>query len=129
MKQLKYCNIDEESNVLSPSKHPCYPDGYLGDFLVKKLQEHADQEILVDGYTGETLKGEQIKNMTINFASSLVKMGVQEGDTVVGYMSNNIRYAPVQFGTVAAGAASAGIYGTHPYSEYILHSKIISNDL
>ena len=117
MRQLKYCNIDDETNVLSPTKPFRIPEGYLGDYLVHKLEENADLDIFVDAYTDQVLKGRQVKNMSLNFASALIKLGLQEGDSVVPYMQNHIYYPSVQFGTVFAGAVSAGIYWTHPYRE------------
>lgn len=115
MRRLKYCNIDEETNILSPSTKIQIPDGYLGDYIFTKLDEYGDREILIDGYTGKTLTANDIKNMSTNFASALIKLGIVEGDSVVVYMQNNIYYSSVQFGTIAAGAVSAGIYWTHPF--------------
>ena len=95
MRQLKYCNIDEETNVLSTSKPFTIPEGYLGDYILKKLEQHRQRDILVDWYTGKILKANEINKMIYNFASALLKLGVKEGDSVVPYMQNNIYYPAV----------------------------------
>ncbi|CAG5052949.1 unnamed protein product [Parnassius apollo] len=79
-------------------RHPKYlygPDTHLipvklnlGEFLIRRLNEHGNKIAMINGATDETLTYNKMVQMSMNIAVSLVRIGVKRGD-VVGICSES----------------------------------------
>ncbi|CAG5052931.1 unnamed protein product [Parnassius apollo] len=54
----------------------------LGDFLIRRLSEHGTKIAMINGATDERLTYNEMVQMSMNIAVSLVRIGVKRGDVV-----------------------------------------------
>ena len=125
MKHLKYGLLDEEQTLHSLADVPI-PSVHLSDFMWQHLEQHAERRILIDGSSGVTLTGDQVKQWAMSVAVSLISLGVGEGDIVCCFMPDNALYACAIVGIYFSGAAFSGVFtGTDSY-ESLPVSELLS---
>ena len=116
-KELKYCFLSSDYILTAKEEASEVISGYLPEYILRKLDEHKDKVLFVDGPTGETWDGKRIKTTIISIALGLLDMGLGFEDVVCGYLPNEIIYYPIQHAIMSLGAIFTGIHWEHPYRE------------
>ncbi|CAK1593307.1 unnamed protein product [Parnassius mnemosyne] len=68
--------------VYGPDMHLIPAKLNLGDFLIRRLSEHGNKIAMINGATDEKLTYDEMVQISMNVAVSLVRIGVKKGDVI-----------------------------------------------
>ncbi|KAL9952227.1 hypothetical protein ACROYT_G039449 [Oculina patagonica] len=72
-------------------------------YVFQNFDKYGDSKAVSDPSTGSFYSFKQLKILTRNFASALVKQGLRKGDVLAIYLPNGIQYPVVYYGALFLG--------------------------
>jgi len=92
------------SSPRSPIHLPTDPNLSLTSFLFKSNSSVTDTIALTDVQTGESLTFSQLKTQVYDLSRSLLRLGIEQGDVVLLFAPNSIRFAVFFLAVATIGA-------------------------
>ena len=113
-RQLKFCKLDEETNVLSSDLDTvAFEDEHLAEFLLKQFKLNQSKKYLTEARSGRSMTFGEVSETSLRVASMLIdQLDLQIGDVAFGYSANSIMYACCIYGAIFAGVTFTGCIWT-----------------
>ncbi|XP_064603562.1 uncharacterized protein LOC135468982 isoform X2 [Liolophura sinensis] len=96
--------IGTDNIVYSPRPSVPCPHLSLGKYLMGKLEEHGNQEALMDIPTGRRMSFTQLRDAVIRVTSALSKLGIKKGDVVLVCSTNCLEFPVLCVAVLNLGA-------------------------
>ncbi|CAG5052943.1 unnamed protein product [Parnassius apollo] len=90
--------------VYGPDMHLIPAKLNLGEFLIQRLSEHGNKIAMINGATDERLTYNELVQISMNIAVSLVQIGVKRGDVVGICSESRLENWCTVFGITCTGA-------------------------
>ena len=113
-KELKYALLSPDLVLTSKTSPIELPDRYISEILYERLTHHGNKKLLIEGPTGESMTGTQIRDTASTIAHALLDHGVKETDVIFGYCHNTSLHACCMLASTTIGAVFTGCMHTHP---------------
>ncbi|CAH2100725.1 unnamed protein product [Euphydryas editha] len=82
---------------------------HFGKFMLNKFKSFGSFDAFINAATDERMTYNELTQLTVDVALSLVHIGVKKGDVVSICSENVMEFLPVVYGTLAAGATFSPI--------------------
>ncbi|KAI1307612.1 Luciferin 4-monooxygenase [Halotydeus destructor] len=104
------------TNVLKSTEYEV-PDSSIWEYLVEILEKEPDRVLLINGTTGQRVTCRHLVAEVEIYASALMSIGMNVGDTVCAYLPNTIDHIVLQLACFASGITYTGAYQSYPKRE------------
>lgn len=96
---------------------PTNPNLSMISFLFRNSNSYSDKIALIDADSTETITFNQFKTLVAKIAHSLIQLGIKNGDVVLIFAPNSIRFILCFFGIVAIGAIATTVNPLYTITE------------
>ena len=92
-KQLKYAVLSQDLVLTAKAPAIPVPDVHVQDLLLPRLARHGDKVLLIHSTTGDSMTSSQVLKTASRMSDHLKKLGIKDGDVILGFCDNSLHYA------------------------------------